>query len=240
MAKEAYYFSHDTNARTDPKIMAMLLEYKAEGFGLYWATIEMMCEHNEYKLKHNKITFNAIAMAMLCDSNRVAEFIHSCVTDYELFTTDGEYFWSESLLRRMNLKDEKRQKRVNAGKKGADSRWKNSDAIANESQSDSNAIAKDGKGKESKVKENKENKIKYAELVTMTEKEYDKLVKEHGELLTEKMIEILSNYKGANGKTYKNDYKAILSWVKDKAIKENPRLTQNKGNAINPWANVSS
>ena len=68
--------------------------------------------------------------------------------------------------------------------------------------------------KETKVNETKVNKKKkYAEFVTLTDDEYKKLVDEHGEELTKQMITILDNYKGANGKKYKSDYRAILSWV---------------------------
>jgi transposase len=62
----------------------------------------------------------------------------------------------------------------------------------------------------------KELYIQYAEFVKMKESEYNKLVEEHGEPLTKKMIEVLDNYKGANGKKYKSDYRAILNWVADK------------------------
>lgn len=58
--------------------------------------------------------------------------------------------------------------------------------------------------------------ITYAEFVKMKESEYNKLVAAHGEEATKKMIEVLDNYKGANGKTYKSDYRAILNWVVDK------------------------
>ena len=38
------------------------------------------------------------------------------------------------------------------------------------------------------------------------------------------MIEILDNYKGAKGKRYKSDYRAILTWVVDRY---NEDLTRN-------------
>lgn len=156
MAKEAYYFSHDSNARRDPKILAMRNEFGNQGYGWYWILVEMLSEQEEYKLKHTKWVTNAIAMEMLCDTNEAELFVHSCIEDYELFESDGEHFWSESLLRRMNLKEAKRQKRVEAGKKGAQSRWSNDDSVTTPKQPDSNAIAKDGKGKERKVNESKE------------------------------------------------------------------------------------
>jgi hypothetical protein len=56
-------------------------------------------------------------------------------------------------------------------------------------------------------------KKSYAEFVTMTEDEYKKLLTKYGKEKTVKMIEILDNYKGASGKKYKSDYRAILNWV---------------------------
>ncbi|WP_205590215.1 hypothetical protein [Brevibacillus laterosporus] len=66
-------------------------------------------------------------------------------------------------------------------------------------------------------------KKKYAEFVSMQEVEYEKLVAKHGKYLAEKMIEKLDNYKGANGKKYKSDYRAILNWVEEKVLSEQPK-----------------
>lgn len=55
-------------------------------------------------------------------------------------------------------------------------------------------------------------KVQWAEHVTMTNGEYQSLVATHGEADTLRMIEFLDNYKGASGKRYKSDYRAILSW----------------------------
>lgn len=59
----------------------------------------------------------------------------------------------------------------------------------------------------------KVNKRAYAQYVVLTEEEYLKLVGEYGVKVTERMIEVLNNYKGSSGKTYKSDYLAILNWV---------------------------
>jgi hypothetical protein len=66
----------------------------------------------------------------------------------------------------------------------------------------------------------------YAENVSMTTEQYKKLVAEHGEAATKKMIEILDNYKGANGKKYKDDYRAILNWVVDKYKEQTKKTNQ--------------
>lgn len=69
---------------------------------------------------------------------------------------------------------------------------------------------------QSKVKERKVKNIRktsFAEYVNMTDEEHGKLEDKYGGSKTEEMIEVLNNYKGSKGKTYKSDYRAILSWV---------------------------
>lgn len=62
-------------------------------------------------------------------------------------------------------------------------------------------------------KSEKAKKYKYGEFVTLTRDEYAKLCEEFSEDAAKRMIEILDNYKGSKGKTYKSDYRAILNWV---------------------------
>lgn len=58
-------------------------------------------------------------------------------------------------------------------------------------------------------------KTKYAEFVSMTQEEHDKLEKKLGTDGLRWCIEKLDNFKGQNGKKYKSDYRAILNWVVD-------------------------
>jgi hypothetical protein len=63
-------------------------------------------------------------------------------------------------------------------------------------------------------------KVQWAENVTMTNDEYEKLLAAHGPADTARLIAILDNYKGASGKRYASDYRAILSWVVDRLREE--------------------
>lgn len=65
-----------------------------------------------------------------------------------------------------------------------------------------------------------EEKIHFAEFVSMTNVEYEKLVNTYGKSFVDQCIITLDNYKGANGKKYKSDYRAILNWVIDRVIKD--------------------
>ena len=72
----------------------------------------------------------------------------------------------------------------------------------------------------SHAKEPKEPKVQWAENVTMTNGEHDKLLAAHGPADTARLIAILDNYKGASGKKYASDYRAILSWAVDRLQEE--------------------
>lgn len=68
------------------------------------------------------------------------------------------------------------------------------------------------------------SKKKYAEAVTMTEEENQKLTGQHTTAFVEKCIEVLNNYKLSSGKRYKSDYHTILNWVIERVSKDYPQL----------------
>lgn len=203
--KDSIYFSHDANARHDPKILEMRAKYGAEGYGWFWILVEMMREQRDYRLPCVR---NAYAMQLQCDPDAASEFINACINEFKLFASDGKYFWSESLIRRMSWKDEKSVQ----ARQAALSRWeKQRDADAKRAQS------KERKVKESKGKENnKPPLMDVREHVSLSDDELNKLVEKHGEDEVNGMLDILDNYKGSSGKKYVSDYRAILSWVVDR------------------------
>lgn len=79
----------------------------------------------------------------------------------------------------------------------------------------------------------KPEKVPFAEFVAMTNDEYASLVGKFGESDTKRLIEILDNYKGSTGKTYKSDYRAILSWVTDRLNKEREQHPAAFGDGLN-------
>jgi hypothetical protein len=141
MRKEAYYFSHDANAKDDPKILKLRMALGWEGYGLFWALVELLRNEGTHRLhKHYK----SIAYAL----HTKEDHIKSIINDFDLFAKDDDFFWSESLLKRMELKEERSEKMRNAANK----RWnKDVDAQAMQKHSISNAQAmqlKERKGKE--------------------------------------------------------------------------------------------
>lgn len=152
------WFSHDSDARNDSKILNLRMRYGAAGYGVFFMLIERLREETNYMSIKD---YNAIAFDLRVD----AAVVKSVVEDFGLFafTDDGECFYSESLYGRMEIKDESTRRYSEAGKKGAKNRWSNSDAITSPSKNHSDAMASpsnlDGKlSKESKVKKDNEGK----------------------------------------------------------------------------------
>lgn len=81
--------------------------------------------------------------------------------------------------------------------------------------------------KDKEIKE-KPVKIKYADRVSMTEEEYQKLIAEYGEQLTKDKITDLDLWKGSKGKSTKSDYLTIKTWIrkeeKNKPVQTNQQM----------------
>lgn len=123
MGKDAYFFSHDCNARNDQKILELRSVYGYEGYGRFWALVEMMREEADYKIMLTEYVWNALALQLQCDSETAHKFVSDCIEKFHLFQSDGKAFWSTSLHRRMNVFDEKSSRRKEAAKKAAEARW---------------------------------------------------------------------------------------------------------------------
>lgn len=83
------------------------------------------------------------------------------------------------------------------------------------------------------------DKTMFAEFVSMTNDEYTSLVAKVGEQGTNRCIEILDNYKGASGKKYNSDYRAILNWVISRYEEERNRGGNFDGNSGNKNADTA-
>ena len=161
--KDAYFFSHDCNARNDPKILALRSVYGAEGYGVYFMLVEILREQPEYRLSVNKYIWNTLAMQMQVEASRLEQIITDCCTEFAengstLLVNDGEYLYSASLLRRMGKVDDISNLRREAAQK----RWKNQPCKADDGSgaSTSNANAEQTDANKSKAKQRKRKQRK--------------------------------------------------------------------------------
>ncbi len=116
-AKDSFYFSHDSNARNDVKMIAVRRKLGMAGYGLYFCIIEILREQADYKMKLAAIDDIAFNLSV------TAEQVNDIIKSYDLFKIEGDSFYSESLIRRMAMYNEMKDKLSKAGKKGMDARW---------------------------------------------------------------------------------------------------------------------
>lgn len=139
MSKEAFYFSHDYEPTGDPKLQALVGEFGAVGYGVFWRIIEMLHSNSEHRLPLKQYLYLAIAKQMLASAEQIQAIIQYCLLPCELFLSDDEYFWSNRVNNNFEKRAELSEKRAVAGRLGA---------IAKQN------LAKPSKGKKRKEKEN--------------------------------------------------------------------------------------
>ena len=113
------YFSHDSNARNNAKLLNVRMRHGAAGYGIYFMILERMRENKNYMCVKD---YNMIAF----DLRVASDVVKSIVEEFGLFTftDDGKCFYSESFTRRMYIKDTLRRQRSEGGKIGMKNRWK--------------------------------------------------------------------------------------------------------------------
>ena len=170
MAKDAYYFSHDSNAHTDPKILKLRMALGWEGYGIYWAIIENLRNQETYCICESEFMFLTLSLAI--DEAKLKQMLSKCLDVKLLEISEGKVF-SPSLLRRMERADEIRNKRKIAGAKGGKAK---ANAKATLKQ---NPSIKGKERKEKEIKEDKKTKPK-KEFVPPTFQEFLKYCTDEG------------------------------------------------------------
>jgi hypothetical protein len=140
MKKDAYYFSHDSNAQDDPKMMILIDQLGMEGYGIFWALIEKLRAEANYKLP--LVVTGSLARRWGTSKEKV----DTVVKNYGLFMIEDELFFSLRLLRSMEEKSAK-------ARLSANYRWGNANALQPHTEGSTDGMQNDAiKGKESKGK----------------------------------------------------------------------------------------
>ncbi|MCT7433765.1 DUF4373 domain-containing protein [Aliarcobacter cryaerophilus] len=108
---DSCYFSHDANAKDDFKIMLLIEEMGLEGYGIFWVLIETLREQQGYKYPIRLLSVIARKY------NTTLAKVEAVVARYQLFVIEDDcFFYSKSLIRRMQPLERAREQRVIAGK----------------------------------------------------------------------------------------------------------------------------
>lgn len=263
--KKTFYFSHDYNARHDPKLLALRRVLGLEGLGAYWCLIEFMYEQG------GAITVQQ-AHDLAYDLQCSHDLLHTVISDFGLFQEDKNdagftTIICSSVTKRLMARNEKAEKY----RKNARSRWndandeqdeKDCNAIALPLQSNGNAL-KERKGKERKINNEPKNielslgepdhvlsdVLKNLPQVSrlkkqMTPKEAEKLLAEFSRPEIESVLESMENYNGLT-KKYSSVYLTAKKWMtlNRERQKTNPHAPATKPtytDSLQDWFNRTS
>lgn len=220
------YFSHDYNARNDPKLQEVLLEHGIAGLGVFWCLIENLYEQGgELPLT----AFKSIAFALHTESN----IVESVVRDFNLFQNDGEKFWSNSVNARINKRNDITEKR----KQAALSSWLSRREKQMQSKPDANVMdcnaIKENKRKEKNksISNDIDNGAKpHSRFIPPTLEEVKAYVLEKGFTMDcERFIDFYESKGWMVGKNKMKDWKAaVRNWAKGESSRpaSSPRKTK--------------
>lgn len=212
MIKDTYYFSHDSNARNDIKLIKVRRALGMEGYGIYFCLIEILREQNDFKLPISAVS--DLAFDMHVSEEKVTAIIKS----FDLFCLEDDKFFSSRLLRSMSELTEKRQRFIEAGKKGGEASVKQRLSIASSNAQPLN------KSKVNKSKVINIDVYRSFKHLTLNNKE-KKQLEEAGYAISQidRILDEIENYK--NNKNYTSLYLTAKKWL-SKEVPENTPTKQ--------------
>ena len=151
-----HYFPHDSNARSDDKMLALRSSLGNKAYALYFMVLELMREEEDYGLKADGTLIDRLSMELNEEKDFIEDFLDKC-KEIELFRIEDDKLISEEFLRRMAHKDDKSRQ----ARKAANKRWHgDSNGDEEKEQCDRNADAKhsDASRNANKKEKEKENK----------------------------------------------------------------------------------
>ena len=184
------YFNHDSTARNDYRIVKMRSKLGMEGYGIFWAILEMLfTEENKLCIED----YDSLAFGLQCDPKLLKQVIE----DFDLFIIEDNCFYS----RRLNNQIEEINSKSNKAKENAQKRWNNASAMRPHSDSTASKV-KYSKVDKSKVKKsNYYNDISFPDYYDIhyakrIEQDVNKTREYHKHLESLGYIKELNNYNG--------------------------------------------
>ena len=117
-SKETYYFQHDYEPTSDPKVQVLLDKFGGMGYGVFWRIIEMLHSSESHRLELKEYLLTALANQMLTDVKLIKEIIDYLIDPCEVLMRDDCSIWSPRVNRNFELRKEFCMKKAEYGRRG--------------------------------------------------------------------------------------------------------------------------
>ena len=116
------YFNHDSTARNDYRIIKLRASLGYEGYGIFWAILEMLFTEEN---KICKSQYDILAFGLQCETEK----LRAVIEDFDLFVIEDNCFYSK----RLNNQIEQINNKSIKAKENASKRWSNANAMPSHS-----------------------------------------------------------------------------------------------------------
>jgi len=128
MAKDSYWFRHDSTAGRGTRMRKIAFIYSHWGKGVYWDVIELLRDQEDYKFSSDEFDLKMLADLIGCkDENKFLDWFNDCVK-FGLLTIEDNYFFSEVLCDNMKRWESSKSNGSKGGRPPKEKPKKNLDA----------------------------------------------------------------------------------------------------------------
>ena len=102
MARDTFWFKHDSNASRDIKLLKLKHIHGFAGLGIYWSVVEFLREQDGYKFSSDESSLQLLCGVIGLDFTKFTSWFNDCI-NISLFVKKNNSFYSESLIYRMEI-----------------------------------------------------------------------------------------------------------------------------------------
>jgi hypothetical protein len=116
MAKDSYWFRHDSTAGRGTRMRKMTFIYGHWGKGIYWDVIEILRDQDGYCFEKDETSLQMLADIIGCkEPDKFVKWFNDCVR-LDLLQTHGKSFYSEVLNKNMEYWEVKKENGEKGGR----------------------------------------------------------------------------------------------------------------------------
>ncbi len=209
MAKDSYWFRHDSTAGRGMRMRKISFIYGHWGKGIYWDVIEILRDQENYEYSNDEFDLKMLADLIGCkDENKFINWFNDCVKFELLISVDGK-FYSQVLCDNMKRWEASKANGSKGGRPKKEKPRKNLDDNLTNNLDETKPITI---REEDSIKENKIGVYKEVGHLSISFIEFQKLVDVYGSAKSNEYIDKVLNY--SKNHNYKSLYLTALAWLK--------------------------
>lgn len=116
MAKDSYWFKHDSTAGRGTRMRKMAFIYGHWGKGIYWDVLEILRDQDGYRFEKDEQSIQMLSDLIGCkDPDKLLNWLNDCIR-LDLIQSDEKYFFSNVLKANMTKWESTKDAGIQSGK----------------------------------------------------------------------------------------------------------------------------